>query len=404
MVQAAFDLRSPTKRTIKDDPSPGLGLFTDNGQLFLGPWQWTKDSWTAPDSVLGYISLGDDPKALMTSQEKTELAAALNFNVVQLPGATLAENLANYILGGLADPTGITKVRPLRMGKQGVKLYLGGFGLIWKEAFSNDPLHPNFKAMLDNRHVDYTRLREAGFDLDSLRRWNDFDQKMYQLTDHTILLPDLYKDDGVLKHNTTFLESWPTNQDSIATGQDQPWTEDSGTNLEISSGALRAASTSPTPGVAVCDTALSSSSHSHEATASMGDNSNLVGVSSRMTTGGSVGNPNNCYGGEAFREAPGFFRRSVEWNAGVRTIKANDSTDPGTSFTMSITSRSDDSHDVVVGGFTDTFSDSTHSNLLVGCYLSTENTVGNATLDNHRATDLAKRRRVNFGSGRAVMF
>jgi len=185
-------------------------------------------------------------------------------------------------------------------------------------------------------------------------------------------------------------ETWPTNSSDISTGQDNAWTEDSGAGgLQVTSNALQNTSASAAGRAPYMHTDFSSEAHSHEATAALGTNSNLAGVYNRCSTTFTFNHTADCYGGEGFRETGFNIRRAVEFNSGTRTTKSSDSTDPGASLTISISSDSSDSHDVVVGGFSHTFSDATHSNLKCGVFLSAENTAGNATLDSHTMQDVA---------------
>ena len=87
MVNPVLDLRSNTKIGVANDPSPGIGLFNDGGNLVVGPWLWNAAGvdvahWRAPVDVsgLGYTNLGSDPYATMSVANRTALAVTLGVN------------------------------------------------------------------------------------------------------------------------------------------------------------------------------------------------------------------------------------------------------------------------------------------------------------------------------------
>lgn len=234
MPVSILDLRTVAKADIANDPDPGMGLFSDQGNLFVGPWQWRADenAWDAPDSVAtGYVGLGSDPLARMRVAARNGMADLLGLNRASLPDSNLADILAHFILGTLADPRGLTSVKPLRMRRDGLRLYLGEFGLVLSEPLSTN--HPNFDATLAVRLADYRRNRAAGVPLEALQRWTGHDaRKLFRRTptanDLDRLLPPEFRDDGERPPQTVFTESFNT-ANSGTLGPDLTWAQAAGT-------------------------------------------------------------------------------------------------------------------------------------------------------------------------------
>ena len=131
MAVAVLDLRSNTKAGIPNDSSPGMGLFLDQGNLWLGPWEWRLELdgsgfWGAPLVIdpLRYDNLGSDPLGRMQLAQRNALADGMSIARTALPDSNLADILAHFVLGTLADPTGVNRVKPLRMGRGWLRLLL----------------------------------------------------------------------------------------------------------------------------------------------------------------------------------------------------------------------------------------------------------------------------------------
>ena len=203
MVVSTLDLRAP-------EQGPGFGIFAEGASLFFGQWVRGSGGWDAPTDLRGYANLGDDPGARMTLANRNTLAGSRGLNPSSLPDSNLADILAHFIMGTLADPAGVNRVKPLRFGKRGLELYLAG-QLVLKEPIN--PAHPNFQPTLDVRWADYRRHKAAGTSLEVLQRWTGACGLKYfgrEATSADIdqLLPTEHRDDGATRPRTTITDSF----------------------------------------------------------------------------------------------------------------------------------------------------------------------------------------------------
>lgn len=318
--EGCLDLRSNSEAGTPGPISAGLGLFVYEA---------------VPAGLTIAADLGDDPLRAMTAAERRSLADALGLDRRQLGGTTLAEALAEFVLGGLADPTGVARALPLRMNRRGCALDLKGFGRVYRHRL--DAAHPSFIKTLEVRRLDYERVRQHAIDnaavrggdpdraLDPLRRWNDWDAKALGVPLDQ-LVPANRIGDGILPHQTTLTENWPTNGTTISTGQDNPWNEDSG-NVEVASGKLQPTADGGMYGR--CTTNLSSDDHSHEATGTLGSSTTFhyFGVTTRKVDS-TVATYYFAYL-KRFVAAPNGSLEVGKVVAGTPTSLDDDGTDPG---------------------------------------------------------------------------
>jgi hypothetical protein len=258
MATPTLDLRAPGQ-------GAGFGIFAEGRNLFLGEWVLhpeTRDSlgfWGAPlDVSRGYTSLGDDPLARMSVANRTTMAVSLGLNPISLPDSNLADILAHFILGTLADPTGASAVKPLRFGRNGLRLYLNG-ELVLNESLSRN--HPNFDATLAVRLVDYRNSKAAGASLEALQRWTGHDmQTLYgHMGDDLLeaLVPPEFQGDGWRNPRTTISDDFNrANADSLGAN----WTERAG-DWDIFSNKCRKESGATAQNVAYHNTQLSTADY-----------------------------------------------------------------------------------------------------------------------------------------------
>lgn len=162
MSTVGIDLRSPSKASVANDPSPGYGLFVDSRTLFLGQWEWdaVNSLWIAPSSVSGYTNMGADPGARMTLTQRNALEDVMGVSRGTLPAANLGQVLAQHVFGRLADSSGTAGPKPLGFTGKTLSLRLGSFGEVWREPF--DPSSDNFTMFTETHRADYTRLANSG--------------------------------------------------------------------------------------------------------------------------------------------------------------------------------------------------------------------------------------------------
>lgn len=288
-------------------------------RIVLAPWEWSDGEWRKPggDYAGGCVDLrtfaeagapgpaplglglfayedlptvidvaadlGDDPLAVMSVSARRDLALALGLESGSLGGSTLAEVLAEFVLGIEADPSGQARTKPLRMNARGARLHLKGFGDVYDRSF--DRAHPAYAQTLAVRRLDYERVRTLRFAraeeeisrgrdreeaeaaaLDALQRWTGWDARALGASEED-LLPETRLSDGSREPSTVLTETWPTNSTTISSGQDEPWNEDSG-DVQVASGALEPVD-SEVQSWGRCTTDLSSDDHYHEATGTL---------------------------------------------------------------------------------------------------------------------------------------
>lgn len=357
-------------------------------RLYLAPWQWSTgpvgSAWRAPAGSAvavdlrsnvaagtpaiasgvglfqsetppaGAVLLGDDPAARMSLARRNALADALRLPRAALPDASLAVILTEHVLGAQADPTGATRVKPLRMTGQGLAVRLKHFGEVYRAPL--DKAHPVYAQTLAVRRADYARERarlgrsrtravQLGADpdaaeaaaLDALRRWTGHDMRALGATEDE-LLPVLYLADGSRAPQTVLTESWPTDSTTISSGQDLPWTEELN-DASVASGVLGAVSEGANC-IVSCDTALSADDHSHSATYAITESATLLavtGVVARYDAAVGGSNPLNAYIAYGYRLATDDLGRISKYVAGTETTLDTETGDPGATGTMSCT-------------------------------------------------------------------
>lgn len=399
-------------------------------QLYLGRWEWKTDlresSWQAPGGgasglfdfrslpqqakagglpegiglfiyptaqvhPLLLADLGTDPTQQVTPPRANAINALLG---VSLTRDTFARMIRQAVFDlAVVDPTGQARWKPLR-GRLGQRVQLAfpsAFALSWfDEPFSE--AHPAHAASLAVFQVDYVRNREQGTPLDALRRWTGATMRaLYGRMEDSLaasILPNPYKGDGWLPPQTTFTETWPTNGTGIATGQDQPWTERGGTDVEVSANQLRPVAADLTLRWGHCDTALATDDHEHSATATVASvlGSSSAGVAVRMATAAET-----YYVTRINRESGGpNLRRLDKVVTGTLTNLVTNDADPGSPVALKCKAdASDISGEVGATTLGPTPDTAITGNLNVGyARFRNEVTVGDAQLDGHTAADI----------------
>lgn len=284
MVNPVLNLMSNTKASIRNDTSPGIGLFEENGILYIGQWFWNPlneigGCWQAPLSVVNYINLGSDPLARMRVSNRNALADILSIERTLLPDSNLADIISHYILGTLADPTGIFRVKPLRINRNGFKFKIGSFGTVIQEKFSTN--HPNWDATLKVRLSDYRRHKSNGLALNILQKWTGYDSLKYfgrnpTSDDLDKLLPPEFREDGSITPETVITDNFNrSDADALGTSSEGwSWTEVQG-DIDIVSNEANC--TTGTESYARAESALSSADQYVQA--------NLLGSGSNKDAG-----------------------------------------------------------------------------------------------------------------------
>ena len=258
---SAIDLRSDAEQDPGTSPA-GWGFFV----------------YDASQGATGMHCLGADLGAAMTAAEVNTIAVILGFPI----GTLRARNIGN-IIGELltqeADPTGVTRWKPVQMTKDGIAINVYGYGTVYSAPYSTTA--DAFQATLDVRWADYRRRKAAGTPLEALQRQTGFDGfrlfgREPTSADLDRLIPTESRDDGYACHDirlcTTITESFDT-ADSDTLGPDLSWTETGSGDIDIVSNQAKIAASS---GRARADTDLAGSDMYAEA-----DTYNDVGGSSR---------------------------------------------------------------------------------------------------------------------------
>lgn len=200
MPSPVLDLRSLPQQSQRGG-TPGPGLFAHNGRLVAAAWAWLRDDigeyWGAPPALsTEAVGLGSDPLARMGAAPRNNLAVLLGLDPEMLPDTTLADLLSHYVLGVMADPTGKSRAKPLRMTRQGFKFRLPGFGTLIDEPFSRN--HPNFDARMAVRRASYERHIKAGTPREALEKWTGFLMRDFALEEALLpeMIPQVYIDQG----------------------------------------------------------------------------------------------------------------------------------------------------------------------------------------------------------------
>lgn len=185
-----------------------------------------------------------------------------------------------------------------------------------------------------------------------------------------------------------FTESWPTNGTTVSTGQDQPWTEFG--DVEVVSGALRAANATGSPEAARCDSVLDTSNQRHMASYTLADVDFC-----QLRACVRFQDDENYYALHLAR-ANGTYERDIrKQTTAALTTFASDTTDPGTDTTMELVV---DGSNVTgkIGGVTILGPTTDGSPELLttftgGLLLGPEVSTANASLDNHVIADVGSR-------------
>ena len=184
----------------------------------------------------------------------------------------------------------------------------------------------------------------------------------------------------------SFSETWPTNGDTISTGQDQAWTELTN-SVEVSSGVLRPTSTAVT--YARCDSSLDTSAQYHQFDFTLTDGVTLSNIAQPMVRFTDL---NNHYRAVARRRSTtGHERVGAKRVASTTTtIVTGDTTDPGASGTIKVTIDGS-TMTIDIGAYNSSGTDGTPELTAVltgGVSLFSQGGVGQATADNHTIADV----------------
>lgn len=184
-----------------------------------------------------------------------------------------------------------------------------------------------------------------------------------------------------------FTESWPTNGSTVSTGQNQPWTEFG--DVEVVSGALRAANAAGGLEAARCDSALDTSNQRHMATFVIND---VDFCQARVCV--RFADEINQYSLSLARAGGTYLRETHKFVGGVVSVFASDTTDPGTGTTMEIVVDGANvtgkiAGTIVLGPTTDG-SPELLTTFTCGVMLGPEVDTANASLDDHVMADVRK--------------
>ncbi|MDA0734367.1 MAG: hypothetical protein O2909_11910 [Chloroflexi bacterium] len=175
MLNTLLKLSPNVRLGIPNNPLPTHALFEDlsTNQIVLGAYEWDAElgQWRPPLTASGLTSFGADPLAKVSLDNRNLLADISDNSRGNLPDSNLAVILVHHIMGSLADPTGLTRTKPLQMTRRnGIGVHFGSFGRLQLGQFEINQAHPNFQGMLDIGIADYRRMVAEGVPQAQLRK------------------------------------------------------------------------------------------------------------------------------------------------------------------------------------------------------------------------------------------
>lgn len=193
----SIDLRSNAQCGTAVTPL-GYGLFTYPAQV----------------TIAGSLYFGVDNFRISLAKRST-LNSMLGVTVVNRDTDLIIKEL----LVDLADPTGQTRWRPIRVGAD-KRLKFGMSGVVLADETVGD-LHPAFENTLAVRHADYRRAKIAGEPLTNLRKWTGYDLRKYGVSlDRLLDAQD--RADGSEAPATVISDNFNRANESLDVG---PWNE-----------------------------------------------------------------------------------------------------------------------------------------------------------------------------------
>jgi len=266
----SIDFRSLPQMGSPGPIAQGSGFFTYNVDI--------------TDPLM--ICFGGNIDGSLLVTEKASIEAVLGLDPGSLQATTTRSTLRELLLEE-ADPTGQIRWKPLRISsRNGMKLYLGGFGLLLDEPFRAD--HPAIQTTLAVRWADYRRHKAAGTPLEVLQRWtgNDMLKLFGRVGDDLLpaLLPPEYQSDGWKPRDTIILDIFNrTNSASLGSSSEGwSWTENNG-SWSIGTNAAEV-DDNQINNHARAESDLSSDDHYSQAVLLTTGHSEAIGVLARMAT------------------------------------------------------------------------------------------------------------------------
>jgi hypothetical protein len=399
-------------------------------RYWLGPWEWESADgaayWRAPLGADPCLDLRSVPACgtrtvsgfgLFTSLDSVDLGSSYENLGTDLQGAwgpstrnrwrsalRLPETIqANNLLAAIwetftvqSDPSGEDRAKPLVPSGRWYELWLSGQRIRSKEFSLGDP---EATPLLDLLQRDYRTIRAESLAVGDERHYRKvlgYLVRKYRIG-YRAFQPADVPDEEPLSPETTWTESWPTDGTTITTGQDQPWTEQSG-DTTITSGTAR-----HTTGSCRCDTALSGSDNYCQAVYSLTSTgtTRLAGPSCRYAAASY-----DCYAGIQAGGASGngTFRPYKVVTAVLTALGTGGS--QAQAATKKISASGTTIEIYQNGASVESITDSTHS-VGVRCGLSWSNSLTTVqAFDSVEAADLAapsgnRRRRVLVAGSRA---
>ncbi len=186
------------------------------------------------------------------------------------------------------------------------------------------------------------------------------------------------------RNSQSLTESWPTNQTTISSGQDNAWTEEN-EDSEVSGGKLRPVSTALAIFWATLDTAMDTVNHEHNFTANMARN---AGFSQALPSVRHT-DLDNSYRSNAQRNTSTDKRELLKRATGGTTLLDGDTTDPGAGDITVMCSADGSTILGTVGALALSATDTTLTGgTTVAVGLVSTGNVGDATADSHNMFDL----------------
>lgn len=207
--------------------------------------------------IPGATYFGDSLTAPLTLQQKNTWKGRVSIEET-LEGSSVAEIIWNTLTVH-AQASGVDRVRPL-MPRSDRQLHLQLPGLQRRRSVTEQA--EEWASILVNLQLIYEQTRDAVLEgnlpSDYHRRVLDKWCEKYGISKarYNIFIRQGLPDEGILPHQTSFTETWPTDGTTISSGQDQVWTENAG-DYVVSSGQLTHNS-GGNEADSKCETALSS--------------------------------------------------------------------------------------------------------------------------------------------------